>query len=349
MNEKILKKINQNVEIIIQVITPWHAIGAKAILSYFREKGFDVDGTILIQKHAKAGYMISSEDFEGDDVNVVYTEFELPPNNIFKRAKREWGIRRACKNYLSSEYKVDTVVATPWHVNKNKIFRYQNDRKKFFCIVYDEGLATYINNDTSSLLKYEEELKNNNKIEYFTLFTKKEQKLEDNKEVQKLYSDTIKTMSERRNDFSPLNLNNSVVINTQTFVNDGQISKKEELRLLKLVVEECNRKDIKVFIKPHPRDDKLDRFKELNAELITLDNIPQEELFAQIKPRAVVGFTTTSLVTAVKLFGIKAISLNNLIRENTGLDMSRDIKNFNKYFNDDVNIVSSEKELIQSL
>lgn len=349
MNNNVLQKLNKNLDVIIQVITPWHAMGAKAILFYFREKGFDVDCTILIQKHAKAGYLVSSDDFAQDDVNVIYTKFEMPPKNIFKRLKRELDIKKTCKKYSKAEGEFGTIIATPWHINKNKILQYTKEGKKFFCMVFDEGLATYINNDTSPLNKYEDELKKNEMIEFFTLFTKNGEKLEDNVEVQSIYSDTIKIMAERKDELSTIDLDNSVVINTQTFVNDGQISEKEELRLLRIVVDECNKNGIKVFLKPHPRDDKLDRFKGLNVELISYDNISQEELLANSTPRAVVGFTTTSLVTAGKLFDIKSISLNKLISENVGSDMSRDIKNFNKYFNESVDIVNNREELIQNL
>lgn len=349
MNEEILKKMNKNLDVIIQVITPWHAIGAKAILLYFREKGFEVDGTILIQKHAEAGHMVSSEEFQDDDVNVIYTEFEMPPKNIFKRIKRESDIKKACKDYLDRETNFDSVIAAPWHVNKNKILQYSNEGKNYFSIVFDEGLATYINNDTSSLLSYEKSLKSNGKLEYFTLFSKSGESLEDNKEIQNLYADAIRINAERREELSTINLENSVVINTQTFVNDGQISEQEELRLLKLVTDECGKKDIKVYLKPHPRDDKLDRFKELNVELLSYTDVPQEEMFAKSAPRAVVGFTTTSLVTANKLFGIKSISLNKLVGEEVGSDMRRDMENFEKYFGDGVQIVESEEELIQSL
>lgn len=139
---------------------------------------------------------------------------------------------------------------------------------------------------------------------------------------------------------------NSIVINTQPFFE--QLNINEDLKCYERIIQICDELDIKVILKLHPREKNTSRYNSLSL-FIDRENssISQEILFAGIslKPLAILGFFSTTLVTSKMFFGIDAISLGKLINMNLLNGFDEDVENFIEVFKNMVLVPSSYEDL----
>lgn len=99
----------------------------------------------------------------------------------------------------------------------------------------------------------------------------------------------------------------------------GQVSLAFELHVIKSVIERLKLAGFHVLIKPHPRED-LSKFRllcndDLLAGVRVLSGLePAEKLFQMLGPADIaVGYTSTGLLTASALFGIRTYSAAGLL------------------------------------
>lgn len=344
------------------VVTPWHVIGIKSAISYLEDKGIQPNGIVFIQKHASSGFLVDEDSFSDiQNLKIVKTEFDIPSKNPILRLRRTIHYWKLRKQYLNARNDEALYVLNPWHINIEKTLDFFEYSKDVQNIVFDEGLATYMESDeyfgsdVKGLKKtlhrrrikksrlVEKQLKDLGKLEYFTLFDSENGTLKINENVAQYYRKTIEHNYHQKNRTSGIDFTGKVLINTQTYVDDDQISNDEEIAILRQIVEECRNHNVDVVLKPHPREKNVDRFKTLGVELIKDIDLSQEELLVESKPKAIIGFASTTLVTASVLFGIEAFSLNKLIKEDIGKVMRLDVERFNEIFSDYVHIVEQEE------
>lgn len=110
---------------------------------------------------------------------------------------------------------------------------------------------------------------------------------------------------------------NTVLFNTQPFVERQRCFEMDEL----VLAQACKTvKDLgfRAVLKPHPAEKSFLRYEKLGFEIDFISEVAQEYLLAaaSCKPIAVVGFSSTTLLTANLFWGIPAISLANCINLN---------------------------------
>lgn len=91
---------------------------------------------------------------------------------------------------------------------------------------------------------------------------------------------------------------------------------EDENNCISIVVSLAKEKKRKVIIKPHPRDKRLDRYRDLGCEILEDKYIAAEEIFSVLKkkPFCIAGYGSTVLVTGKVLFDVPAISFSSVIK-----------------------------------
>ena len=129
----------------------------------------------------------------------------------------------------------------------------------------------------------------------------------------------------------------AVVINLQTFYDEGEIENDEDIQIISAIVDICNRLGKMPVIKLHPRDMNKSRILELNKGIVDSSNIPQESIInsLNIKPCVLIGFTTTTLLTAKLFWNIETISISGILgKNNSNRRLHTHIDDFRQVFQD---------------
>jgi len=83
------------------------------------------------------------------------------------------------------------------------------------------------------------------------------------------------------------------------------------------VIDICRNHGMDVVIKPHPRDNSLNKYRQLGAQVIDDTKVSLESLlaFSDNMPLAIIGMQSSSQVIANSLWGVPAIFLTDLCEE----------------------------------
>lgn len=114
----------------------------------------------------------------------------------------------------------------------------------------------------------------------------------------------------------PRDFKGKVIIAT-TMLFEESSSQSIETSTYNKVIDLCYKNEIEVVIKPHPRDNKLDKYRQLGAEVIDDGCTSLESLLAHARsmPLAIVGMQSSSQIIANSLWGVEAIFLTDLCEE----------------------------------
>lgn len=329
---KIMK--NEKFDYVAYVMTQWHLHSLEAVLSYLKEKnGCNLKGIILILKSPNAGYLIKVDYFLKKNENAFYFVNKKSVlmqlfdciNSLFVYCNLSNYNKRNEKFYF---------LRPNGYTYENLAFLYRGVKKqKIIVCELDEGIGTYIQDDKSWLKTTQKEKKSN--IEKFKSYIKyiescilKKSKLKEkglyldcrllikdnkgsyipNNEIIKCYKQSIKNYSkENQIDISRFN-GNYVIINTQPNTKNYMNNIIECTNYLK-------EKGYKIIIKPHPRE--INNYDFLCDDKISVYKEPfsQESILSSInnKPRFIIGYYSTTLLTARIIYGIKTFSLDDMI------------------------------------
>ena len=140
---------------------------------------------------------------------------------------------------------------------------------------------------------------------------------------------------------------NKVVINSQCLFDNQEIENDEDIETFSLFVNMLPR-GTDVTLKPHPREKSLYRYDRFNWNILSNISYTQEEIFSglQVKPKMVVGITSSTLINLHALFGIKTISLAKIfLKKNIPEGIRKDIIDFIKLYHNTVDMPENEMEL----
>ena len=115
-------------------------------------------------------------------------------------------------------------------------------------------------------------------------------------------------------------------------------------------LERCFTKEQKknVIVKVHPREVSVNRYDRFGWKFVENCTYSQEEIIAnlRIRPKCVIGITTSTLLNISALFGIKSISLVKLfMKQDIPQGSRRDCADFLKLCGDMVLTPADESEL----
>ncbi|EEQ59549.1 hypothetical protein CBFG_03259 [Clostridiales bacterium 1_7_47FAA] len=349
---------NDQINCVCLLITPWHLLGAEAFVVLHRKNGEQLFPLFVIcETHGK--FIISEEDsiFKNDSESTFVT---------LKVTKRSVNDKIREKMMSAKKLRRKCFVLEPNRINILIMGWFE----KSVAVIIDEGLASYFKTDlqwelsrASSILgksmhlfKYYMNIKPHkimwkmmNRLIDFCLLDKKDlsvhgQVVDGYKEVLQRKAARI-TLDEER-------YRGCILFNTQPLVEDGLISESKYGDIITRLGAVLCDKNVRLILKMHPRETNAKRYAVLLncCQLDSNTNIAQEVLLAAMngKPCAIMGFYSTTLVTAKLFYGINAISLCDWIPR--GSDMvSNDIRQFSCTFKEFVDFVRDERELLHRI
>ena len=114
----------------------------------------------------------------------------------------------------------------------------------------------------------------------------------------------------------PKDFKDKIVIAT-TMLFEESSSQALETDVYSKVIDMCRNHGMDVVIKPHPRDNSLDKYRQLGAQVIDDTKVSLESLlaYANNMPLAIIGMQSSSQVIANSLWGVPAVFLTDLCEE----------------------------------
>lgn len=370
-------KSDTNVNFVAFVRTPWHALGCNASLLKLKEQGKTLNGLVVLSEDSYncENPLLSADNFKVLADNEIGFELLYFNGNAFSSSVVDnIKIKLQSVFYLANHKKGTRkiYVLNPMQINDIFITRFKQavPDSDIVNIVIDEGLGVYMRSgfnwaveqyhNTNSMKEFirfifdlqKKKLYVNKSIkrrEYINndILINNNGKFEENKGIISYYRRVIdcdKVSNEKYSRYS-----NSVIISAQLYFEDNQIKNNADLELYKKIISALSERNIGVVFKPHPRDKNLSRYDCLDCFVDTDNTVSQEAILASldVKPRAVLSFTSTSLVTSSLFYGIKTASLNSLLpKEDVQLTLLNEFSNFKKAFENAVYIPDTSEQLL---
>lgn len=314
--------------------TPWHVHGLLAAIRYIESSGSKVKGVVCICKHPQAGYILDEGYFLSCRSSLNILEYE-PEYDGFLHIVNY--LKKAIFPLNCSGKKYFLIIPNRFEPMVHARFSEGIHSENIESFVIDEGLATYMRSDIDF---YKDALKHGGSFarkawirfrlgmidSHYVKKISRDHFLNDFKLLKKISGGLIvndasvpfyrEVIAEERLNITCQQLHmyeNAVIINTQPFWDEGTLSGYEDVNILTDFCKKCSEQGLHLVIKPHPREKDLDRYACLRdyAFIETRKNITQESIIAalDIKPLAVVGFSSTTLISTKIFYDIPTYSL----------------------------------------
>jgi len=182
----------------------------------------------------------------------------------------------------------------------------------------------------------------NGNLQRYNLFLDTKDGLVPNKDYCKAFASVFSERAERY--CNCVDYSNTIIINSQPMFEELKID--DDIECYKRIKEICNIKNIRLIIKPHPREKHLERY--LGFEVDTENRgISQEILIAKsnTKPLAIIGLFSTTLVTGNIFYDIPAICVGKIIDRGKLVGFGNDIDNFINAFHNTINVPENYEDI----
>lgn len=363
--ETLEREICQNgTNFVAFIQTPWHAHGVDAFIKYKEAQGVRLKGLICVRIHPQAGLLLQESSFSYNNNSIEVVEFD-DTNNTSKQS----GLIEKIRSHFdsSSELFPNKQFDGEFYILKSRVPAYQwhlfvahHTQMRPISVLIDEGLGMYMRtsqdwlalvwngrglNRVGSLYYYlighklkDKALKEHHALIEFTLFSRDGMK--PNQDVIDWYRLILNDGATTCDTRSCSLYEDAVVINTQPYFDEGQIENNEDLELINQVCRLCKDKGLRVVLKPHPREKSIGRYDAIeNCIVDTNAALSQESIIAscKVKPRILLGLSSTTLVSLNLFYGIKTVSLVRCMPCNKlGKMMRTDLSRFEKTFSNTV-------------
>ena len=372
-------KSNKELNCIAFARTPWHGTGVNASLKMLAEKIGKVNAVISVQPKNESSdeTLLHIDDFNKTD-KISFTVFidggPVFADSIIGKIKQKYNYY---SHYFSNNGCNRTVYIISPHCPARTFLAVASKELpdiRFVNIICDEGLASYMRTPfnwaveqfvtTHSAKKFirsllteipnricDKSLKKKGRYIDFGIFTSdKSGKIIKSETAFPYYQSIIENEKQSGKDFSKYE--NAVLFNMQLYHATGQLKNDADIDLLKEICQRLKQNGFPVIIKPHPRDTDISRYNSLGVYVENDYSISQEAILASLvkKPKAVISFTSTSLLTSKLFFGVDSISLSNLIEnENLSSSLKNEFYHFQKTFGSYVKSPSTKEALFKTL
>ncbi len=379
-HSNIIEKIKSDGDIgfVSFVRTPWHAIGCNAsLLRLKKEQGVKKGLIILSSESCKSeNPLVRADSFDVLHQNEISFDLMFHDGNVFSQSKAE-----NIKTKLSSlsylvHHKKGTrriYVLSPMNLNDIFISRLKKavPEADIVSVVIDEGLGVYMRSSFNWAVEQYNNMKSvkefirslfdmQKKRAYVKLSSKRNEYISnnlllkngrefiENSDIISFYKQAVE--SDRADADKYRIYENAAVISAQLYFENGQIKNDADLKVYKEIISRLTEKGIHTVFKPHPRDKNLSRYDCLGCYVDKDNTVSQEKIFASlnVKPCAVLSFTSTSLVTSELFYDVKAFSLNRILdKDDIQLTLQNEFSNFEKAFENVVSIPKTINALIE--
>lgn len=379
-HSNIIEKIKADGDIgfVSFVRTPWHAIGCNAsLLRLKKEQGVGKGLIVLSRESCKSeNPLVMADSFDILNQNEIIFDLMFLDGNVFSQSKAQNIKTKLSSLSYFARHKKGTrriYILNPMSINDIFISRLKKalPDADIVNVVIDEGLGVYMRssfnwaveqyNNTKSVkafirLLFDAQKKrayvklSSKRNEYISnnLLLKDGREFKVNSDIISFYKPTIESGRVDADKYSIYE--NAVVISAQLYFENGQIKNDADLKVYNKIILRLKEKGILTVFKPHPRDKDLSRYDCLDCYIDKDNTVSQEKIFASlnVKPYAVLSFTSTSLVTSKLFYDVKAVSLNRILdKDDVQLTLRNEFSNFEKAFENVVYIPKTIDALIE--
>ena len=370
-------KADREINFVAFCVTPWHAISIRAALMKLQSNGVKLKGIILADKRdfENPSPLIDLDSFSilnGIDYKTDYfAGAEFPHGKISNLKRRMKDFRDFMKPCGSGR---TVYILNPLSVNSLFVCEVKKSipDARVISVITDEGIGAYmrsvfnwavdqykLTNSKSAFLRtfinnpvnkfYQKTLlKRDELIDCRMLTEDKGFGFEENAQMTAFYRKAVGGEKLDPADFA--RYEGAVVISTQPYHNTGQIKNDCDLKLYSEIISLLKKEGKTVIIKPHPRDNRIQRYDSLGCFVEKKSTASQESIFGCLekKPAAVISFTSTGLITARVFCEVRGISANRLLpRSSLENSVKNEFSNFEKAFSNMVYIPKSTAELVE--
>lgn len=322
-DNKIIELLKNEKNIIVTAITPWHANSIEAaFLGSLIKK--PIHAIVLCEHVGDNLRIIGQKHFPVIDAygDVSYYDHKVTEFKDWKEIKSY--ILLFLKILFKKKGKKNIYIfstedlASYWIMN----ILYNLNDVHIINIVADEGLGTYqkhaINIRTIILKFIKIILSKKITVKYDTLFFKTHnKKIVLNKSILSRYQNVFKAndIKNIKNDLKDIEIETKyIILSLAPIIEMDEISQECLIKILKIIANITQKMNVKVVVKPHPRENKMNIFAEFGWKMIKAKNVSMEVLLANLanKPIALIGSFSTALVTGRLFWDIHAVSILNL-------------------------------------
>lgn len=337
-----LLKRNAGVNFIGMAITPLQMAGIDASIMYLESRGVAVNGYILVTSHPSTGRSINKNNFVTDAPGIKFLDFDYSFKTS-KTIKEQLDIKKKILESVHSHGKEDIYFA--WTETVSNIMyaiREALPNKHLKLIKIDDGAGSYMPSTylRFSYLQYEYNLPIAFiKAAIYGYATKKNRKVLSrnnayidanifkvsrengkvvyipNKEFVSFYNDSFRRSCENQSNLTIFE--DSIVINTQPLKEMGITDGVIDYELYKQLNDVFKHMDRNVVLKPHPREQDIERYNNLGWITYAEKGVSQEGIFASVKrkPLCLISLYSSTLLNAYGLSNIPVISLARILLE----------------------------------
>jgi hypothetical protein len=349
-----------NINFIGSAITLWHLYGVESCILYLQKQNKNIRPLILVQPLYASVFFIDQDKYCCSYEHVytlikkqsIFRSFNVLLKFIFllRKNARQKKIKDT-ELFIVSPWEIDIILAAD-------ILKWTNQYKINY-LYYDEGVSVYF--DEKTLYK-----KRNNYItsikENIMTRTCKDIYLTDAAQCMYLY----------------IKENNKLVLNPQSYPYYKQIVTKNNESLLThkdwsdyvIIATQCFRdkidEDIEIIqktvtfiksinlipiIKPHPREPDFEiKYKQMECDLLDNNITLEMILAAEKKPKIIISFISTVLITAKLFFNVPVISLVCLVNHELLQGITKiQFERFQVVFSNHIDMPKSFFELQESI
>lgn len=364
-------------------VTPWHAHGIDCAIRYLEDSGVGVKGIILIHPaiiQGKIKYILNENNFINDCCSLYKLKVALNAG-LLNKIREIWNNVKARRLYNSQVFdssKCCLYIASAWHPNIN-LFMYIHRKFRHLYVVrlmvVEEGLSTYFPDVKSNkhiwntLRKQEKGLQLFVSYIYRSLNYSLKKDFEDNTQwvnlnilleqgngiypnpqAIKYYRDVITKYCCKYSWNSVPDLNDCIVLCSMAYLH-SEIQDEADVNILREISLKFQQAGYKVYLKPHPRDAGYhQRYAPLSCEFLNVDCSVETLMARYHRIKAIVSFSSTSLVTAKLIFNIPAFSILNMLdMDKYGRYIQDEMNSFKQIFSSIVTVPESIEDLIKQL
>ena len=357
-------QINDDINFISVVCTPWQIQGTLTNINYLQNKGIEINGLLIVIEHGITGRCLNEKDFlpfELYNIEIYYSKGLSYKNNQNRIACI---FERFFSVFLNNPNDRPVYILNFGFFNSgwSRFIKIKNKRNYIY-ILGDDGTGGYNgykglknNSPLKKLLGsvYLKILKNklirNNAFIDNRILSFKNDKLVCRRDIAKLYVDSFKNQKLEKNVLEAFN--GKIIINSQCLYDNHEIFGNQDIDTYRILYDALGDKNQEVLLKPHPRELSLNRYDEFKWKIWNYPSITQEEIISnlEISPRAVIGITSSTLINLNALFGIKTISLAKIFSKfSLPEGMRKDVEDFIILNEDFVLMPSNSDELVRML
>ncbi len=321
-------KDDNEINFIGRVLTPLHVLGIETLLLYLKEKGVKCKGYILIVPHYETGLGVNDDILHPDMYEgvepVLLDEKNEPKQDAATLLKLNQRNENEQVFYFANPFRAELgYVAAISKLRPDSNLRviiteegngnylrnpYKLSRMELVGMSFKEGLRYFVEACIRDRF-FVSRMTRNGFVSDFTMLMRENGEGVKNEDYVR---NIVKILKTKVSDDNFSEYEDAIVICPSLLYESGYLKIAQDLDIYADIQRALG--DGKYLVKPHPREKDKQRYSVLNCNIDERHTLSTEELLARLskRPKCIIGDSSTVLVSASALFGVKTVSINQL-------------------------------------